>query len=237
MIDELRELHRTADSYALAERIQSAGGDAKAVAERYAELLRDVYWKAKDVSLAVAVGRAGILFALTKAAESESVKETEAATTLRGLAKQMAYNVASFAWPGWGEPGLTVTDADRQAGHDAARLNLRLAVELKREASKVAAAHWLRGAHELTANDPAGAAESFRRARDDANRAGEVIMALDYEAFDALAACVASPQNAAARETLDGFIGRIRAFDHADANFFADQLVTIRRFFGISLSP
>jgi hypothetical protein len=233
MIDELRSLYEGADSYAVVERVQSPGGDARAVAERYAELLRDVYWKAKDVSLAVALGRAGILFGLTKAAETDAAADAEAATTLRGLAKQMAYNVASFAWPGWGEPEFTVTDAARQAGHDAARLNLRLAVELKRDASKLAAAHWMLGAHELTANDPARAAESFRRARADADRAGEAMMSLDYDAFAALAACVASPQDAAAREALDGFVDRVRAFDHTDAKFFADQLVSVRKFFAV----
>jgi len=233
VLEELQGLFRAADSYAVAERIQSAGGDARAVAERYAELLRDMYWKAKDVSLAVVTGRAGILFALTKAAEANSANETEAATTLRGLAKQMAYNVASFAWPGWGEPSFAITDAERQAGLDAARLSLRLAVELNRDDSKLAAAHWMLGAHQLTANDPVQASESFRRAREATIRAGDPMMSLDYEAFDALAACVASPQNAAAREALDAFVERVRAFDHADATFFADQLASIRRFFAL----
>lgn len=233
MIDELRTLHQQGDSYAIAERVQAAGGEAGAIATRYAELLRDVYWKAKDVALAVAVGRAGIYFALTKAAEADAAGEGEPVTTLRGLAKQMAYNVASFAWPGWDEPGITVADADRLAGLDAARLNLRLAVELKRDASKRAAAHWMLGAHELTANGPASAVASFRRARELANTAGEAIMALDYEAFESLAACVASPNDATARTALDGFIERIACFDHPDAKFFADQLIGVRRFFGI----
>jgi hypothetical protein len=230
MIDELRGLLRARDAYALAERIQS-GRDARAAAERYAELVRDLYWKAKDVAAAVAVGRAGIYFALGKAIDIAG-HDPDAALALRGVAKQMAYNVASFAWPGWNEPGVTIADADRLAGYDAARLNLRLAVELKRDASKTSMAHWMLAAHHLSGGAAQLAVESFGQAKADAERAGEAAQALMCDGYAALAQSVATPDDdVAARDRFERAVSRLRQLGNEDATLFADQLGTVRAYF------
>lgn len=141
------------------EEIQRAGSPAE-VAERYASLLLDLYWKQHDLPAVVAIGRAGILYCLTQSV-TEGVA-VESSARLRSAAKGLAYNVGSFTWPGWEEPGISPTAADLAAGRECASLNLRLAIELKKPADRIAMAHWLVGAHAMASRDADLAEVQFR---------------------------------------------------------------------------
>jgi len=68
---------------------------------------------------------------------------------LRSTAKGLAYDVGSLTWPGWEEPGIDPTPEDLAFGRECARLNLRLAIELKKPALKISMAYWLVGADAL----------------------------------------------------------------------------------------
>src|SRR5438874_1452969 len=110
MYEVLELLRGGGDTFAAAELVErdAASAGHTAIGKRYFELINDLYWKAKDVSAAMSLGRLGVHYCLMHGTPE-----------LRDLAKQMAYNLGSSAWPGWAEPGVTITDADLVAGHDA----------------------------------------------------------------------------------------------------------------------
>src|SRR5689334_2295384 len=113
--EDVEKVFQTADSYAVIERVQRDGGTSVEIAKRYQQLANDVYWKSRHAAaaaaVAVAVSRGGISYCLTKSLECAAT-DAAGSLTLRDIAKQMAYNLASFAWPGWDEPGITLTPAD-----------------------------------------------------------------------------------------------------------------------------
>jgi hypothetical protein len=133
--------------------------DALVAAKTFSEAMLFSYWQAKNLPLAVALGRAGVQFALTAAEHHD-----ELAGELRSTAKALAYNLASFIWPGWNEPGIAVTATDVAVGLDAAKTNLRLANELQKGDLPLSRAHWMLGAQQLAASDFAAATASFAEA-------------------------------------------------------------------------
>src|SRR4051812_49214197 len=78
---------------------------------------------------------------------ARGMQEDNPSEEILGVVKGMAYNLASFTWPGWNE--VAVSDEQMVIGRDAAKLNLDMATKLNRPPDKVAMAHWLLGAHAL----------------------------------------------------------------------------------------
>ena len=77
----------------------------------------------------------------------------------------MNYDLASFCWEGWDEPGIVVTPEDSAAGAQAADENLRLAQELGRPAFPLSNAWWMVGAYRMQQGDFTGACRSFEAFR------------------------------------------------------------------------
>ena len=75
--------------------------------------MRRSYPDHHDVALAVAIAYAGVSRLLAAAASSEAEK----AYTLRSAAKSLTYDVASFTWPGWDEPGIELGPAPTNPRH------------------------------------------------------------------------------------------------------------------------
>jgi len=143
-----------ADIAALAEVDLSAKPDA------YSEAMRHAYRQDKDLSGAMAIAWAGIGRLLAMAHESEPGR----AHDLRSQAKALTYDLASYTWAGWDEPGIVITPPEARAGCAAARANLALAVELGKGQLPQARGHWMLGAHELAAGRPDDARASFEAA-------------------------------------------------------------------------
>src|SRR6187397_2485679 len=99
--------------------------DARVAATGFLELMRELYWKQKDLSSSTTLARAGITFCLVRAVDHDKT-DPKLAYDLRSTAKGLCYDIASFTWNGWDEPGITITSADLAAGFDAAKANLRL---------------------------------------------------------------------------------------------------------------
>ena len=118
------------DSYAAVE-LLCREGDGLGAAKTFSEAANHFYWKEKDLVSSVAMGRAGVQHALSAAACCDP-GDLPLAFELRGQAKAMAYNIASFTWSGWDEPGIVIGPSDLATGLDAARTNLRLGTELKK---------------------------------------------------------------------------------------------------------
>src|SRR5580700_939631 len=139
-MNEILELLRAGDSFAVMEHIQRNGSPLE-IADRYDSLVRELYWKAHNLPAVIVVGRAGIMYCLGQLLIPGMPPEI--ADKMGHTAKGLAYNVGSFAWPGWEEPEIHSTPEEIAIGHDCAKLNLRLAIQLKRPPKAVSKAHWL----------------------------------------------------------------------------------------------
>jgi hypothetical protein len=137
--------------------------------------IRHAYWNRKDVTQVVALGDAA--FAFGEAFEGDP---------LLGMVKAIAFDVGSFCWVGWDEPGIAIDADAAAAGARAAAFNLSLAERLDRPARPRAAAHWLFGAHALAGGDRPGAIASFEESARHARHGGDMgaeLLALGYIAI------------------------------------------------------
>ena len=222
MIDEILRILRECDSFA-AIGYAARQSDVMAAVAALDELMRDLYWKKKDLAGAVALGRSAAQFALC-AADRVEAENPEIAKELRGKGKAICYNLASFTWRGWGEEGICVTTASDATGLDAARANLRLARELNRGDLPMSRAWWMLGAQQISARDYAAAVASFDNAQRHATAAGERGEELLAIAFARLAEFLGD-RTATAR--FQAVAAAIRELFHVkDGPFFAKQVVT-----------
>jgi hypothetical protein len=222
-VEKVQHLLRTVDSLAVAELLE-AEGESRAIGQHYYRVMNDLYWKRHDLPAVVTVARLGIHYCIGRA---QGVPEAQAAE-LRGLGKTMAYDLASFTWPGWDEDGIRPTPADEALGLDAARLNLRLAIQLKRGAEPMMNAHWMLGAQQLGAGQFAEAIHSFEHsaefARQEKNRGAE-LMAQGY----AILAQLLEGKSPTAQQELRANAEALPK--EKDGEFFRDQIAAAQKVF------
>jgi hypothetical protein len=227
MVDQALLILSEADTFAAIEYLNQQP-DALQVGTVYSELVKHLHWQERDLPLVVAMSRAGIQYCLDQG-ELAAGTDMAQALRLRSLAKQLAYNLASFTWPGWDEPGVTPQPEESALGLDAARLNVRLALELDKGDLALSRAYWMLAAHLLTAKAVSGAESNFRRAAMYAQRAGSAADALLAEGFAHLANLVLSPSSATWRQALVENKRRLAELEHGPA--FVLQLDTAQRLF------
>ncbi|MGI9529441.1 MAG: hypothetical protein ACR2NG_06990 [Acidimicrobiia bacterium] len=199
--------------------------DLDHVGDAYRETMRAAYWDDKDVHIVVAVAYAGVSRLLTEAARVDVDDETEYA--LRSAAKGLTYDLASFAWIGWDEAGIELSSPERSAGLAAARTNLSMAYALDKGDLPISRAHWMLGAHLLTAGDLVNATGAFEEASRHATLADEPADAALGDAFRALANLAADP--AAEPQFLDA-MASLRSVE--GGSDLAPQVDTARRVIG-----
>lgn len=134
-----------------------AQDSAEKVAQTYSSLVRDIYWSDKNGTNLVFFGKAGVIYCLEKSETSPSMKT---------WARTLAEDVAANTWPGWKDPGVVISEEDREEGLGMAKLNLTLTLELQDSMDKVAAAHWLIGAHLLAKGERELAVGAFKVAKE-----------------------------------------------------------------------
>ena len=144
------------------------------------------------------------------------------AEQLRGTAKAISYNLGSFCWPGWAEPGIDIGKKECSFGYDAAKCNLRLGSELKRPAKAMGNAHWLVGAYELASRHFDRAIASFDKAHNTFTE--DRALALMAAGYAELTKHLQSMGNAQRVE--DAKTALINEGSE-DAKAFADQLTTV----------
>lgn len=228
VLDRIVEVVRTGDSYAVGQYVQSQGNPQQ-VANLYDRLVMALYLKKKDLRAVTVTAQAGIHYCLTQSAEA-AAGDPRAADTFKGIAKTIAYNLASRTWSGWDEPGIRITAADLAVGLDAARLNLRLGQELRRGATPMGAAHWMLGAHLLAVGEYAAAVREFNASAGRAREAKDTGSDLLAQGFAGLAKLLGKLGDTGEKEFTTArnelASGRVK-----DGKFFADQLDTARKVF------
>ena len=227
MRDQVLDILRTQDSCAA---IEALGRQPEPLesARAYADLVSALYWKEKDLYSVIVMARAGIQYSLMAAAALE-IRDTALAYELRSIAKGLAYDLGSFTWPGWDEPGIDIAPAHLAFGLEAAKVNLRLARELNKGDLPLSRACWLLGAHHLAAGDMQAAQRHFQEAAGYAQSAGANEEALLCAGYDALVAILASSQDPARPDALASIQAQLAATEQGKG--FAAQLETAQRVF------
>ena len=221
---QIQRAIQSGNSYGAAE-IMARLGEPKAVARGYAEVTRDLYRTRRDLPSFILVSRQGIEYLLVKATEVEKA-DPALAEELRSAGKAMAYNLAVNTWPGWNETGIRITPADIEAGMEAARLNLRLAIELKRGADPMFNAHWIIGALELARGRHAEAIASYDEARRIATDSNLRAYALLARGSIAIAKISGKLNVAEGERELVQVKASLTSENLREGKFFSDQLET-----------
>jgi hypothetical protein len=112
------------------------------------QVRQTLYWEKKDLASYVVVTTHLLDTALANAKGSSEGAQFFAARSL-GL----SYDLASFTWAGWDEPGITVTPALQDTGLEAARLNFEVAYQDMGSENARKAAHFILGAQLLAAGN------------------------------------------------------------------------------------
>jgi len=200
--------------------------DLTAQPTAYSEAMRHAYHEDKDLSAAMAIAWAGISRLLALAYATGPAGSYE----LRSQAKALSFDLASFTWPGWDEPGIVITPPEARAGCAAARANLELAKELQEGELARSRAHWMLGAHELAAGRPDDARTNFEAAAALADAAGregssEVRLARAFVVLTDMSTAAASDPD------LEAALADLRT--EPDGAALVEQVITARSALGI----
>ena len=217
----------------------SRQSDPTTIASTYSEVLTHQYWVAHDLASVIQIGLAGIQFCLNLAhkysvdvagqVDGRKLTSPSLAESLKGTAKGLSYNIGSFCWPGWDEPGIVVDSTALAIGRDAAGLNLRLALELDKGDIPLSRAHWLIAAHELAAENLEAARTSFDEGARCAAMGTAIEEQLLCKGFSLLARRLQSVDNAELQTELDGI--RERLSKTANGPALVQQIDTAERIF------
>jgi len=230
ILRKVRVLLKDGDTFEAIEFLNSLG-KPETVAERYSDLVRDLYWKERAVPELVTIARAGIQYCLTKAQEIEA-EDAELAKELRSAAKTNAYNLASFTWPGWDHEGIVINQAELAAGLDAAKVNLRLARELEKGPLRVSMAYWVLGAQYMAAGKHSEALEAFVLSKEQAHASLDSLYELLASGYVGVAKIAGVTNRAEGERELEEAIESLKKFRTDDAQFCIDQLRTAVKVFG-----
>ncbi len=209
--------------------------DPLAAIRQYSNLIKDLYWKNKDIDSVVIAARAAIQYGLSTANSIEG-SDAGIALEIRGITKGIAYNLGSFTWPGWDEPGIKIENLHLKAGMDAAILNRTLAEELNKGPLALSRAEWLLGAHFLAIGEYENANLHFITAVRYAMEAGKQA---DQECFmctvyPVLVQLVQYPEN---EEYAFLYNAMLRSFSIYKKDMgYVEQLETARRVFSRKIS-
>jgi hypothetical protein len=171
--------------------------DPAAAADAYLQLVTHFYWQHKNIKSVITLTQAGIAY-------------TTARPELHKTAAALAYNLASFCWPGWNEPGITLTPAQIAIGNLAAQQHAQLVSTLHSDPIKKSRAAWLTAAHHLAAKNYAQALADFTRAAELAQQANNETQHLLNRGYLLIAQSLAVPSPATTAD-LDQLKSQLKA--------------------------
>ena len=181
--------------------------------------------KIKRDDLFIPVARLQLLYLnglIDQAVRENSTRVNEILVFARGV----AYNIASFSWPGWGDTG-PIAEEQQKLGRSAARVGLSYA---KKAGDLTANIFWINGAHDLASNDFDSAISMFQEAKklaaDDFYRSmndGWIALSVHLQG-------TTEESSLGLQESIE----KIRSAGHEYSDFFADQLITAKDIFEAS---
>ncbi|MEM7132315.1 MAG: hypothetical protein AAF702_38790 [Chloroflexota bacterium] len=164
MVDQALEILQEKGQSALIDFL-TVQEDVQSMADTCGKLAMTLYNKEKDIANSILVSLLGIRRALESAtALAIDEENAETAYQLRSTAKGIAFNLGANMWPGWNDPGISLSKESMAVGMEAAHTNLRLGEELRKEPLPLSRAQWLIGAHEMALGNMDAARERFGRA-------------------------------------------------------------------------
>jgi hypothetical protein len=128
-------------------------------AKAYLDLILHLYWDRKNIAAVIPLAQAGIAYTLQQ-------------PDLQKTAKALTYNLASFCWPGWDEPGIPLGEPEIAAGEQAAQQHAQIIETLPATAIEKSRTAWMTGAYHLARRRYPQAIDSFNHAADLAQQAG-----------------------------------------------------------------
>lgn len=218
---QVDHLLQTKDSYAAVEYIQSQSTPGRVMTLYTAATIHFLH-KKKDMKAFVRLSQAGIQYELTMAGLTKDPKQ---AAVYRAQAKTLAYDLAANVWQGWGPGTFAATKEQQRVGLDAARLDLRLAIELDKPAIKLAYAWWMLAATQMGLGDYTAARKGFEAAAAAARKARNEIFELSARGFLGVTAILAG-QTKEGQAAVDEAKTALAAFakkGDEDAAFLASQ--------------
>lgn len=231
MIGTAVDFIRNVDTFAAIDFL-SKERDPFSITESFNDLVRFLYWEEKDLPNVVAIGRAGIQYGLA-AASAASEYDRDAAVKIREKVRALAFNVASFTWPGWAEPGIDPNLTDVTLGYDAAKLGVRLIEEMDAGALALSRAFWMLGAFQLHAGRSMRAIESFDASAGYAKEADSEEDRLLNLAYGFLARAQADPQTHDVSEDYKLVLAEMAELEHGEE--LISQLETAAEVMGIPI--
>ncbi|NIW41612.1 MAG: hypothetical protein GWN27_14155 [candidate division Zixibacteria bacterium] len=193
--------------------------------QMFDEVLRHAYWKGKDLPGAIRIGQAGIAHG-----ESLAADHPDQTSEINSQVKAIHYNLASFTWPGWDEPGFVISTEQVQLGLESARHNLDLAIELKKDALPLSRAYWMLAAQEMAVEQYPSAVGHFSQAEALASQAGAGGEALLSRGFGLLANLFSDPDDEESQTQLETVKAALATEENGE--FFIKQIEDARRVFG-----
>ena len=184
--------------------------------QQISELMRELRNIKRD-DLFVPVARLQLLH-LTDLIDKAGDLDAETVNDIRRFARGVAFNIASFTWPGWDDTGPIPLER-QQLGLSAARVGLALAEAAEDVTPNIL---WINGVHEINAGEFENAIATFTRAKSVAKNSFFKSM---HDAWIALTRHLMNPTDAS-RTALDIAVEAVKTGDDPDAEFYAQQLST-----------
>lgn len=217
------------DSFRAIEFIMASGTPLD-VMNTFRLITRELYWENRNLPAAMAFGRAGIQYGLSHVdaanGRKRSKRDREAAYELASMAKALAYDLSSFSWPGWNEPGIVIDDSQLVLAQDLAKTNLRLAKSLDKGNVPLSRAFWLIGAHHLAVDQHEAARRAFVEGLKYATAAGAKELELLLKGYVYLADMLKDPDNEELSREFTFILGSLET--SREGTFYSEQLQTAR---------
>ncbi len=169
------------DDYFKAVEYLSRQSNSLEILDAFKEIAKRMYWDSNDMAGVIIFSGAAIQYA-QMSVQSVSVKE-DVVGQMKEKAAAIAYNLASFTWPGWDKAGLEISITEQNIGMEAAKTNLRSIEEMGGGNLQLARAYWMTGAHRLTLHNADEAIYCFERSlkyADWADNREETLLAQGY---------------------------------------------------------
>jgi len=229
VLNKVKTLLKEHDTFKAIQYINDQG-EPQTVAKIYSNLVNDFYWKEKALTEVITFSRAGIQYCLTKAQEIAK-DDVEKLVQLKTTAKIISYNLASYTWPGWDEKGISISQFDLIVGLDAAKLNLRLAFELKKGAVPLSMAYWVLGAQYLALANYDEAIKAFTSSKEKAKEGNDKMNDLLASGYIGVTKIIQGSQRVEGEKELDKAIKGFKEVNTEDSEFYIEQLKTVLKIF------